>query len=346
MERLSYEFVKREFEKEGYKLLSNKYLGAHHKLKYICPKGHKHQISWAKWQQGRRCFYCYGNVKHTINFIKKEFKKENYVLLTKKYRNANQKLDYICSKGHKYCVSWNVWQRGHRCPYCVGVGKPTIEFIKSKFEKEGYKLLTNEYVNSKQKLNYICPKGHYHNISWSNWQQGKRCYYCFGTAPLTIDFIKNEFEKENYKLLTKTYKNAKQKLRYICPNNHKHEITWSDWQSGKRCGICKKFRGYGAQHGCWKGGISCEPYCDVWLDKKYKQSIKDRDGNRCLNPDCWRNCNHLPMHLHHIDDNKKNCDPRNLITVCNSCNSRAKKDREWHTDWYKAIMFRKYSYNI
>ena len=28
----------------------------------------------------------------------------------------------------------------------------------------------------------------------------------------------------------------------------------------------------------WKGGISCEPYCDVWLDKHFKESIKERDG--------------------------------------------------------------------
>jgi hypothetical protein len=92
----------------------------------------------------------------------------------------------------------------------------------------------------------------------------------------------------------------------------------------------------------WRGGISCEPYCFEWSNKEFKDMIKDRDVNKCLNPDCWRNCNHLPLHIHHIDNNKKNCDPRNLITVCNSCNQRAKKDREWHTSWYQAIIYRRY----
>jgi len=98
----------------------------------------------------------------------------------------------------------------------------------------------------------------------------------------------------------------------------------------------------GELNGNWRGGISCEPYCFEWSSKEFKNFIKERDGNKCLNPDCWKNCNHLPLHIHHIDNNKKNCVPSNLITVCNSCNQRAKKDREWHTSWYKAIINRRY----
>jgi len=45
---------------------------------------------------------------------------------------------------------------------------------------------------------------------------------------------------------------------------------------------------------------------------------------------------------HHIDYNKKNCDPSNIITVCGSCNSRANKDREYWTKFYREIMNNKY----
>lgn len=91
----------------------------------------------------------------------------------------------------------------------------------------------------------------------------------------------------------------------------------------------------------WKGGISCEPYCDVWLDKGFKESIKQRDGYKCMNPDCWGNTYRLSVH--HIDYNKKNCDPQNLITLCTSCNARANFNRKWHTAWYRAIMYRRKS---
>jgi len=52
------------------------------------------------------------------------------------------------------------------------------EEIRKSFESEGYKLLTKEYKNSKQKLEYICPKGHKHSMRWNNWQQGQRCPNC------------------------------------------------------------------------------------------------------------------------------------------------------------------------
>lgn len=90
----------------------------------------------------------------------------------------------------------------------------------------------------------------------------------------------------------------------------------------------------------WKGGISCEPYCFEWSFKEFKDYIKERDGNQCLNPDCFGNIYQLVVH--HINYNKKNCEPANLIALCRSCNSRANKDREWHEDWYKAIIYKRY----
>lgn len=100
----------------------------------------------------------------------------------------------------------------------------------------------------------------------------------------------------------------------------------------------------GENHPRWKGGISCEPYCDAWADKEYKESIKERDGYKCLNPDCFGNCNHLSLTIHHIDYNKKNCKPDNLITLCRSCNARANTNRKWHKSWYRIIMARRYGY--
>lgn len=89
----------------------------------------------------------------------------------------------------------------------------------------------------------------------------------------------------------------------------------------------------------WKGGTLKEPYCQEWT-KDLKEFIKQRDGHKCMNPDCWKNDNVLS--IHHIDYNKKNCDPSNLITVCRSCNSRANTDRVWYTNWYQAILSKRY----
>ena len=94
----------------------------------------------------------------------------------------------------------------------------------------------------------------------------------------------------------------------------------------------------------WQGGISAEPYCDIWLDQDYKNDIRDRDNNECQNPTCRHNTDHLPLEGHHIDYDKKNCHPWNIITTCKSCNCRANFNREWWQELYQNILSEKFGY--
>jgi hypothetical protein len=96
------------------------------------------------------------------------------------------------------------------------------------------------------------------------------------------------------------------------------------------------------KHPNWRGGISAEPYCDAWLDRDYKDSIKERDGSCCMNSGCFGRCDYLQ--IHHIDYDKKNCHPWNLITLCASCNGRANKDRKHWAKFYQRIMSERYGY--
>lgn len=119
---------------------------------------------------GRRCL--------SIEFIKAQFEKEGFILLTTEYINCRQKLDYICPKRHRHSISWDNFKAGHRCPYCAGQDKPDILIIKEFFEKYGYKLLDNEYINDGYKLRYRCPEGHEHSMRWGNFRHGERCSTC------------------------------------------------------------------------------------------------------------------------------------------------------------------------
>lgn len=240
--KLTIEYIKDQFEREGYELLTTEYINCRQKLDYICPEGHRHVISWNKWGEGRRCVYCFGAPKKTIEEIRKSFEGEEYKLLTTEYINAFQKLEFICPKGHKHSICWGSWQQGHRCGICglnrCGKIFLSYKFIRDQFEKEGYRLLIEEYKNNNQRLDYICPRGHKHSISWHNWQKGQRCFYCYGNIKPTIEFIVSEFVEEGYRLLTTEYKNAHQKLNYICSKGHKGISTWNNWKNGHRCPYC------------------------------------------------------------------------------------------------------------
>lgn len=163
-----------------------------------------------------------------------------------------------------------------------------------------------------------------------------------------------------------TYKNPKTLLKFYGKNNpfygKKHSIKTklkiSKTSKGRKHSIESKLKMKGRKlsdetklkmsisrsgknHPMWKGGISCEPYCIDWT-KEYKEYIRERDNNECQNPDCWHTSDHLPLTVHHIDYIKKNCIPRNLITLCNSCNSRANTDRKKWMVFYQEIIERKY----
>jgi len=282
--------------------------------------------------------------KSMYSFIKELFEKEGYTLLSAGYINAKTKLRYLCNHNKLKYITWAHFKEGRRCNCDAKNKKPTYQSVKLSFEKNGYRLLTVDYKNNSTKLYYVCSNGHKHSIIWSNWCRGHRCPTCAGQTKPTIEEVEESFISEEYVLLSTEYNNSHSHLDYICSEGHKHRMMWTNWQSGYRCPTCYSIYNNGSNSTNWRGGISFETYCAVWQDKEYKQDIRDRDGNKCLNPYC-NSPNKKDLTIHHIDYDKHNCHFNNLITVCRSCNSRANYNRKWHKSWYQALLYRRYGYN-
>jgi hypothetical protein len=85
----------------------------------------------------------------------------------------------------------------------------------------------------------------------------------------------------------------------------------------------------GDKNPTWKGGVSKLPYA-FSFDKKLKNKIKKRDNYTCQN--CFKI---EDLTIHHIDYDKMNSSEYNLITLCQSCNSKANFGRKLKQEMYE-----------
>ena len=80
----------------------------------------------------------------------------------------------------------------------------------------------------------------------------------------------------------------------------------------------------------WKGGTSFQPY-GIEFNRRLREQIRKRDNYYCQ--ECGINQNSLKrrLHVHHIDENKLNCNLNNLISLCYKCHEKTiyEKDKDW-----------------
>ena len=98
----------------------------------------------------------------------------------------------------------------------------------------------------------------------------------------------------------------------------------------------------GVNNGRWLGGISYYPYSDEFK-KSLKEQIRVRDNYQCQlcgKPYTTEDRREFPVH--HINYNKLNCDPTNLITLCDVCHTKTNSRREYYVALFTEMTRGKY----
>lgn len=150
--------------------------------------------------------------------------------------------------------------------------KPSYDEVKKAFEDAGCTLVTTEYINSTQPLEYYCSCDHnvIETIKFNSFKVGCRCKKChksrlnatvlerYGVTHLsqregkkeamlagmmkyieakkrTIEDISREFEQNGCTLLSKEYVDNKGKLDVIFECGHTGKISYNKFQKGERC---------------------------------------------------------------------------------------------------------------
>lgn len=142
-------------ERLGYHLLDD-YIDSTTKVRAECPNGHIRECLYKSLEE-YSCRECV-NEEKLISLISR-VKDLGYTIL--EYPDdARSVITAECSKGHlRKAQIYNFIN--HNCSECVGSKtiKKSIDECRSEFEKQGFTLLDEEYVNCKTMMKYICVCG-------------------------------------------------------------------------------------------------------------------------------------------------------------------------------------------
>lgn len=107
-------------------------------------------------------------------------------------------------------------------------------------------------------------------------------------------------------------------------------------ESKIKIGMSSRIRNKGKNCSFWKGGISEYSYPEKWT-YILKNAIRERDGYMCYECEIHQDelvGRYKKLSVHHIDYNKDNCNPDNLISLCHICHSKTNFNREYWTNYF------------
>jgi|TARA_R100000501_G_C2628948_1_gene123398 5-methylcytosine-specific restriction endonuclease McrA len=121
--------------------------------------------------------------------------------------------------------------------------------------------------------------------------------------------------------------------------------TPSEETRAKMSKIGKRRFGIKEKHPSWLGGKSFEPY-GIEFDRHLRKQIRKRDNYRCQ--ECFRHQDELrtrnnkkyKLSVHHVDYDKENNNPNNLISLCMPCHLQTNYSREdWQSYFQNKVKF-------
>jgi len=272
----------------------------------------------------------------SYDFVKREIEKTGYILLSTEYINGKQKLKLECPNGHEYINCYrNFIYSGNRCATCVNISlnerySHSYDHVKNKIEEvEGYKLISDSYVNSNEKLEIRCPNGHLFFMPYKRFVNcDNRCPYC-QNKKVMFDDVVNAFESQDFYLLSKDsdYKANTTKLAFVC-NQHSElgiqHIDYAHVKRGQGCFLCYKEKISGENSILWKGGVSSKNNLirGSMEYRRWRTEVFKRDVYTCQ---CCGNSISDKLQVHHIDNFAEHAEKRlihdNGITLCGYCHN-------------------------
>jgi len=133
------------------------------------------------------------------------------------------------------------------------------------------------------------------------------------------------------------YQNPEYKQRHI--EGAKRSWVNAENRKIKQRAWARSIARSGAEHWNWQGGISAGEYPLGWTIT-FKEQIRYRDGYKCQICGCSEVENCRRLSIHHIDYDKDNLHPDNLVSLCIRCHTKTNHNREY---WKGVFLWRSMS---
>ena len=187
-----------------------------------------------------------------LELLRRIAKNQGGKCLSDRYQGTWGNLEWECSEGHRWHATPNNIKQGTWCSICSGNLQKSLADMHRLAEARGGKCLSQEYLNNKANLVWVCAEGHRWETSAGNVHSGKWCPVCgirkrsHGRRS-TIRDMRNLAGIRSGKCLSEYYTNAKTKLLWECSKGHRWKATPSDVKQGRWCPTCGRIRGHQKQ---------------------------------------------------------------------------------------------------
>lgn len=265
-----------------------------------CNNGHIYPVLFSSVFAGKRCKKCVSiengeKYKYTIDKVQDIIWKNtpNINIIDGIYENQNSVLTFHCSDcDNTWELSAKVVQNNKSCLYCGFGGKFSIniEKIRETAINLGLILLDDNYIDSKEKMNFVDEFGYRYFLSYDNIRdKGEdETFIKFSIYnKYTIENIKNYLKLNNISdtLLSTNFDYAHEKMEWVCECGNKYYKSWTEFQGGYRCEVCSLKSRSGENHYLWNTSLTYEDRINkrgIMENVYWRKSVFEKCDYTCI----------------------------------------------------------------
>ena len=172
---------------------------------------------------------------------------------------SNQKVNWICPRGHRWSTKISNRANGSGCPFCAGrlpiPGETDLATVfpdiaeQWDYENNAGKTPQDVCAHTTQYANWICPRGHRWSAMINDRSKGSGCPFCAGRLPIpgetdlatVFPDIAEQWDYENNEGRTPRDVCAYTTTQYanwICPRGHRWSAMIYHRAKGSGCPFC------------------------------------------------------------------------------------------------------------